>query len=144
MSKADDAVTCFKAGYSCSQAIAATFGPNLGLSREQALSMASGFGGGMGMAETCGAVTGAYMVLGLRFARGDTSAPQSRAEVKAAVAQSTELFRERRGTVICRELLGCDISTPAGMDIARKQGLLASTCPKLVHDAGQILEQMLE
>ena len=143
MSRAEEAVAAFRGGLSCSQAIVATFGPQLGLSRDHALSLASGFGGGMGMAETCGAVTGAFMILGL-LQPGPTSAtPQGRAETKVAVAKFTERFKSRCGSACCRELLGCDVSSPEGLDRARKAGTIAAVCPNVVRNACEILEELI-
>jgi C_GCAxxG_C_C family probable redox protein len=65
MSKVDDAVSLFTAGCACSQAILATFGPSLGIDRAAAMKVAAGFAGGMRSGLTCGAATGAIMVLGL-------------------------------------------------------------------------------
>ena len=95
------------------------------------------------MAETCGAVTGAFMVLGLRHAGPDCNTPPGRAKTKQVFVEFTEKFKARRGTVVCRDLLGCDISTAEGMDKAKSQGLIATVCPKVVHDAAQILDAML-
>ena len=67
MSRVEQAVSCFKGGFNCSQAVLSTYAQDFGLDREAALKLAAGFGGGMGrMAGTCGAVTGAFMVLGLK------------------------------------------------------------------------------
>ena len=64
---ADKAVACFKEGFNCSQAVLSSFDDDFGLDKDMALKLAAGFGGGMGrMAQTCGAVTGAYMVIGLK------------------------------------------------------------------------------
>jgi C_GCAxxG_C_C family probable redox protein len=143
MNKIEEAVSCFKSGYSCSQAITATYGPDQGMPRELALRVASGFGGGMGTADTCGAVTGALMILGLHLAGANAQAPTARASAKAAAVQYAEMFKARRGTVMCRDLLGCDISTAQGIECARKQGLFARVCPKVVHDAAELLEELL-
>ncbi len=53
-------------------------------------------------------------------------------------------FKARYGTILCRELLGCDISTPEGRNLAKEKGLFAELCPQLVRDAAEIVEQMLE
>ena len=92
---------------------------------------------------SCGAVTGALMILGLEFAGSDSDKPQGRAAAKGATIDFIEKFKARRGTVMCRDLLGCDISTAQGMEIARKQGLLATVCPKIVYDAAELLEDKL-
>ncbi len=143
MSKVEAAVSAFRGGLSCSQAILATYGTEHGIPRELALRFACGFSGGMGIGDTCGAVTGALMILGLEFAGPDSDKPQGRAAAKGATIDFIEKFKARRGTVMCRDLLGCDISTAQGMDIARKQGLLATVCPKIVHDAAELLEDKL-
>ncbi len=144
MSKAETAVNLFKGGYSCSQAILATYGPEQGINRDLAVKLASGFGGGMGMGETCGAVTACFMILGLDRAGNESQKPQGRADAKAAVMEFAARFKALRGTVMCRELLGCDISTGPGMEQARKQGLIATVCPKVMQDAAELLEQMLK
>jgi C_GCAxxG_C_C family probable redox protein len=143
MTKAEDAVKAFKGGLSCSQAILATYGADQGIPRELALRFASGFSGGMGIGDTCGAVTGALMILGLQFAGPDSDTPQGRAAAKGATIDYIDRFKARRGTVMCRDLLGCDIGTSQGMEMARKQGLFATLCPKIVYDAAELLEDKL-
>jgi C_GCAxxG_C_C family probable redox protein len=143
MSRVDDAVQCFCRGAACSQAILATYGPAVGLPREQGMKLASGFAGGMRLAQTCGAVTGAFMVLGLEHAGDNCDQRDGRDSVYAAVRQFTEQFRGRNHSLVCKELLGCDISTPEGAQRAMKEGLFRTICPRLVQDAAEILEQML-
>ena len=67
-SHADKAVAIFKEGINCSQAVLSSFAEDFGVDKNMALKMAAGFGGGMGRTgHRCGAVTGAYMVLGLKY-----------------------------------------------------------------------------
>lgn len=139
----DRAVECFCGGAACSQAIAAIYGPDLGLPREQAMKLASGFAGGMRLGETCGAVTGAFMVLGLRFAGPHCDQRDGRGDVYAALGQFVAKFQQRNRSVVCKQLLGCDISTPEGAQKATREGLFRTICPDLVKDAAEILEEML-
>jgi C_GCAxxG_C_C family probable redox protein len=132
----------FRDGCACSQAILATYAQPLGVSRETAMKISAGFAGGMRMGGTCGAVTGALMVLGLRHASEKCDTAASRADVYARVVEFTKRFRQRNGSVICRELLKCDISTPDGMKQAQEQGLFRTTCVKMVESAAGILEEM--
>ena len=70
MSHTDLALSRFSEGFSCSQSVLAAFAPELGLDADAALRVSAAFGGGMGrLGDTCGAVTGALMVLGLRLRR---------------------------------------------------------------------------
>ncbi len=143
MSRVDDAVQCFCRGAACSQAVLGTYGPAVGLEREQGMKLAAGFAGGMRLAQTCGAVTGAFMVLGLKHAGPNCHQRDGRESVYAAVCAFTTRFQQRNSTVVCRELMGCDISTPEGAEKAKKEGLFRTICPKLVQDAAEILEEML-
>jgi C_GCAxxG_C_C family probable redox protein len=111
---------------------------------ESALRVASGFGGGMGcMGEACGAVTGAIMVLGLRHGAA-TADREAKEQVYQKVSEFIQRFKARNGTMTCRELLGCDISTPEGLQRMRDQGLFTTLCPRFVQDAVEILEEMEE
>ncbi len=96
------------------------------------------------MAGTCGAVTGAFMVLGLRHCGPRCETGPGREKVYAAVREFVSRFERRNGSVICRDLLGHDISTSAGMQAAKEHSLFDTKCPKLVQDAAEILEGMLQ
>ena len=63
--------------------------------------------------------------------------------VYAQVRQFAERFKARNRSLVCRELLGCDISTPSGLEEAKRNQLFATVCVKLVRDAAEILEEML-
>ena len=122
----------------------ATYGPRCGLEHEQALRLAAGFGSGMRRAATRGAVTGAFMVLGL--ARCDGKASRSRAGRAAAsdaVVAFAHAFEQRHGSLHCRDLLGCDVSTPEGHRTAIERGLFQTRSVALVRDAAQPLEAVL-
>jgi C_GCAxxG_C_C family probable redox protein len=143
MSKVQEAVDCFKGGCTCSQAILATYGPELGLSRGRAMQLGSGFSGGMRMGQMCGAVTGGVMVLGLRHTKADCDQLGGREKVYKAVRQFTAAFNERHESPLCKELLGVDISTREGMEAAIEKNLFREICPNLVQSAAEILEEML-
>jgi C_GCAxxG_C_C family probable redox protein len=143
MTRIEQAAAYFKQGYSCSQAIMAAYGPSLGSDRDTALKIASGFGGGMGrLAETCGAVTGAFMVLGLEFG-SPTSDRETKEAVYTRVRDFAERFKARHGSICCRDLLGCDLNTPEGAALARVKKLSSTVCPPYVGTAAEILEEML-
>lgn len=136
MSKVKKAVKCFEDGYNCSQAIFSTYSPDFGVPSEQALKIASGFGGGMRIDGTCGAVTGAFMVLGLKFAKGKDK-PYDK------IIKFADAFCRKNKSTNCQALIGCDIRTKQGMDKATNEGLFRSVCSQLVKDSAEILETML-
>ncbi len=142
MSQIPKAVELFRDGCACSQAILAVYGEPLGLSRDLAMRIAAGFAAGMRLGETCGAVTGALMVLGLRHASADCDRPTGREAAYDRAAEFTDRFKALNRSVICRELLGCDISTAEGMRQAEQQNLFKTTCVRMVENAAAILEEM--
>jgi C_GCAxxG_C_C family probable redox protein len=144
VSKTGQAVLTFADGFSCSQSIASTFGVDYGMSREQLLKVSGGFGAGMArLAETCGAVTGAFMVIGLKHGRSRLNDLKSKELTYELVREFARRFKARNGTIVCRELLGCDLGTAEGMKAAHDKNLISTRCPKFVKDAAEILEEML-
>ena len=142
--KSDKAVGCFREGFNCSQAVFSPYSGEFGLEKETAHRAAAGMGGGMGgLGEVCGAVTGAMMAIGLKHGHTDPKDKETKAKAYARVRDYAGRFRARNGSILCRELLGCDISTPEGMDQAREKGLFADRCPRFVSDAAEILEDVL-
>jgi len=120
-----------------------SYSEQFGLDCEKAFKIATGFGGGMRMSDICGAVTGAYMVLGLKYGNVTAEDQQNKAKTYEKVIEYTNQFKARNGSVMCRDLLGYDISTPEGDKEAQDKGLFATICPKLVQDSTEILEEIL-
>jgi C_GCAxxG_C_C family probable redox protein len=144
MSKADSAVACF-GSFNCSQAVFSTYCEDLGLEREKALKIACGFGGGMGhLGLTCGAVTGAFMLIGLKYGKYLPDDVAAKERTYALVKEFSERFKSLHGSICCNELLGCDMNTPEGEKYARDNGLWRSLCPQYVSDAATIVEDLLE
>jgi C_GCAxxG_C_C family probable redox protein len=144
MSDVELAVGAFEGGFNCCQAMLATYGPRFGLERELALKVASGFGGGIGhLGESCGAVTGALMVIGLKQGGTSVDDRDSSEKTYGLVNEFVKRFKARNGSILCRELLGCDISTPQGLENARNKGLFEERCPNFVRASAEILEELL-
>jgi C_GCAxxG_C_C family probable redox protein len=141
--KAEQAVERFRKGFNCSQAVLSSYSEQFGLDCEKAFKVATGFGGGMRMGDTCGAFTGALMVLGLKYGNTTVEDKKAKAKTYTKVKEYTKRFKTRNGSITCRELLGCDLSTPEGMKEAKDKNLFSSICPTVVQDAGEILEEML-
>jgi C_GCAxxG_C_C family probable redox protein len=144
MSRVENAVSCFNEGFMCSQALLSTYGGQFGLDRETALKVSAAFGGGMGrMGEICGAVTGAFMVIGLKYGRTAVQDTQSHENTNRLVKEFVDRFKSLNGSILCRELLGCDLSTPDGLKTFVEKKLRDTLCPKFVRDATEIVEQLL-
>ena len=116
----------FAACIACSQQICRHFAPRLGIDDSLALRMAAAFGSGMGHAGTCGCFTGAMLVLGLRFGPHESATASACTERLAGEIRRFEgLFRQAHGSLLCRDILGIDISSPEGLARACAQGLSA-------------------
>lgn len=141
--RAEYAVTCFKNGYCCSQAVFSAFAPEYGMDRETALTITSSFCGGMGrLGKTCGAVTGAFLAIGL--ARGSAEPDgKAREETYRLVRGFAERFTARNDSLECKDLIGCDIGTDEGYREAKDKNLFETVCEKLVRDAVEIVEEIL-
>jgi len=143
MSDVDKAESLFRGGCACSQAVLGTYGPRFGLNEAEAMRVAAGFAGGMRMAGTCGAVTGAFMVLGLAYCDANCRTFEDRKRAYGKVVSFAEEFRARHASLICRDLLGCDISTPEGEQEAKEKDLFRSKCPEFVRSAAEMVEARL-
>lgn len=145
MTKKEKAVQTFKDGFACSQAVLSAYAGDFNLEKDIALKLSDSFGGGMGrMGLTCGAVTGAFMVIGLKHGRTVAADSESKQNTVECTRKYSELFKEKYGSLDCNTLLGCDISTLNGHAEANEKGLFTTLCPKLVEDSIEILEKVLE
>lgn len=145
MKKTDSAVQCFTSGFNCSQAVFSTYCSELGLDEEMALRIARGFGAGMGfIGETCGAVTGAFMLIGLKYGKVYAEDNDAKEKTYSLVQEFTRRFKAINNSVKCKELLAYDISIPEEMNIVLEKQLFSTICPKLVKDSSEIIEDLLE
>ncbi len=143
MSKIDTAALLFKEGFNCAQSLLTVYGVELGLSRDTALKIGSAFGSGMGnMGETCGVVTGAFMVIGLKSGTVDVKDKKGKAKINKLVKKFTELFKSRNNSIICRELLGHEPSSLKNLNpFVRKK--IKAQCSIYVRDAAEIIEEII-
>ena len=139
---AEAAETMASSQINCAQSVLTAFCEELGMEKQAALKIALPFGAGMGRTDgVCGAVTGAYMVLGLRPYEGLT--PVERKEkVYALVGEFNRRFKALHQSIRCSELLGYNLGTPGGIASAKDKKLVKNVCPWLVADAVSILEDL--
>jgi C_GCAxxG_C_C family probable redox protein len=122
--------------------VLAGFSRRYGLPQDQALTVARAFGSGMGLGNMCGAVTGAFMVLGFKH-RGEEHERQARLKTYDLVREFVKRFEAEHHTIVCRELLGVDVSKEGGMQEAMARNLFAELCPRYVRSAAAILQDLL-
>lgn len=134
----------FIKGYDCSQVVVAHYAEKLGLSEEVANKVSACFGGGMLQADTCGAFTGALMVIGLKYGHYDEETLLAQKDVMMAKsAEFKKLFFEKFETCNCKELLGYDVSIPEQFQEALSSGRMLEFCPTVVTAVLECLDQIL-
>ena len=145
MTDADRVVSRLSEGFACSQAVLLGFASSFGLDPDVAARVSAAFGGGMGrMGEVCGAVSGALMVIGLASGNVTAQDKESKERAYQLVREFASRFRSRHGSLLCRELLGCDLSQPGALALAHERKLFAARCPTLVRDAAEIAAELLD
>lgn len=122
----------FMHGRNCAQCVFTAFAEETGFDPDESDRIAAFFGGGMGMSQTCGAVTGALMAIGL-LEGGAEQATEFRAE-----------FAARHGSCLCRDLIGVDFSDAEQARQARQSGALLERCPALVESACEMVLRIME
>lgn len=137
----DKAMECFDQGFNCSQSILSAYCDELGLDRELALKLSCSMGAGMGrLQETCGAVTGAYLVISIKYGNSKAVDCDAREKTYQLVQEFQRQFAERNGSANCRELLGVDLRYD---DKEKAVCQVKRVCPNVVKDAVDILEVIL-
>jgi C_GCAxxG_C_C family probable redox protein len=144
LTNVEQAMDSFSSGFNCAQAVFSTYAPALGVTEHDALRIAGGFGAGMGrLQETCGAVTGAIMVIGCKYGMVDTADVGSKEKTYALVQQVVHRFRALHGSISCAELLGCDLNTAEGKKHFTDHDLSKTVCTRCVRDAATLIEEIL-
>ena len=143
MNRSQNAGELFLSGYNCAQSVLLSFADDLKFSKELALKMAAGFGGGMGkQQETCGAVTGAIMVLGLLKGEEVNNNDELKAAAYGSVKELSRDFIAAYKTTQCRELIGCDLNTPEGSEKFKEEKIMENVCAPCVRKAVEIVENL--
>ena len=122
----------FLEGYNCAQAVLLAFAEDAGLEKDTALRLASSFGGGVGgMREMCGALSGAFMLAGVKGSAGIEAPGTTKAQTYQQTREMANAFKEKNGTYLCCELKGV------------ADGNVRRSCPGCIEDACALVEKML-
>ena len=133
--KVKKASESFGNGLNCAQSVFGAFCDRYGVTEETAVKIACGLGSGARSAELCGAVSGAVLVIGLKYGESKEMCNQKTEEFMKA-------FKDANNDIVCRNLLGCDITTPSGREKAVADNLFKTKCLDLVKSAADILEKL--
>ena len=133
--RVESASEIYSSGLYCSQAVFGAFGEKYGMEKTLAYKISCGLNSGVRCADVCGAVSGAILVIGLKY--GD-----DKAVCNLKTEEYIKIFEEKNGSIICRDLLDCDITTPDGKEKAETENLFKTRCLDMVISAAQILDDL--
>lgn len=140
------AMELFKQGYNCSQSVFGAFCEECNMDFETALKLSSSFGGGMGrLREVCGAVSGMFMVAGMKYGYSNPKDNVSKAEHYKRIQELAEQFKEKNGSLVCRELLGLANHSDNYIPEERTDEYYKKRpCAEIVGDAAEIIDEFIK
>jgi C_GCAxxG_C_C family probable redox protein len=143
--KSQQSIETFRNGHNCAQSVLSVFANDFGLSKNICLKLAGPFGSGIAqMQETCGAVTGALMAIGLQYGKGENGTNEDKTRAYALSKQFISEFKNKHKTICCLDLLdGLNTSTPEGMDKAIELNLFQLKCAKYIQTAVELTENII-
>ena len=135
----------FSGKYNCAQSVLTSFSDLLEKDEQDLKQFASGFGGGMGKLQlTCGAATGAFMAFSL-YASLHKETDEAAKELSAAMIRAFEKqYVAVTGSLTCRTILGVDMNTTEGLNIAREKDLFGTVCVDAVVNAVEIADRVIK
>ena len=143
MNHEEKAMKIFEDKFNCSQAVLGAFAEELGMPEEQAMKVALCFSAGARKGAVCGAVSGAIMVLGLKYSQIGDDEAENKAIAYKKTNEFMERFKSENGSYICKDIFGCDISTDEGRTYAQENNSFKEICPRMVKSAVNILESIV-
>ena len=143
MTKSEKALELFSSNFNCSQAVLTAFASDFGLDEKLALMLGTQFGGGARNAEMCGAVSGALMVLGLKYGHFEAENNDQKSRAYSIATEYTKRFKELNGSIVCRDLLGYDLTKPDDSACIKEKNLFRTVCPEMIRSAVEVLESVL-
>lgn len=141
--RTEEALKVFRSGMNCTQTVLNVFSAETGISTEDSFLLGSCFGGGMRCGEVCGAVTGALMVLGKVGGFSSAEDVGTKQESNERAYCFMHRFSDQFGSVVCKDLLGDDLSDEEGMERLILRGAFEKDCPRFISGAIEITGQMM-
>ena len=141
--KANKAISYFSEGKNCAQSVLLVFSEDLDVDPTILESLSLGFGGGMGhLQKTCGAVTGAFMVISLLAAQLSDDKDVCADISQKMIRDFHQEFISSHGSSDCIDLLACNLNTEEGQSFRREHGLSESVCNECIIDSIRLVERL--
>jgi C_GCAxxG_C_C family probable redox protein len=145
INKQEKANKIFDSGMNCAQSVLSVFSDDLKFDAGLALKISSSFGGGMGrLQEKCGAVTGAFMAIGIYCSEKYKDEKERKEKTRTLVQEFNKRFSDIHGSTICSRLMNCDLNTEEGRKYAEENNLRDNVCLNCVRNSVKIIEEMID
>lgn len=145
MDRVEKALSIHKTGSSCSQAVFASFAPDLGLDEGIAHRLSGGLGGGIGrLGFSCGAITGGVLALSMIYGSESGTDQDSKMKTYEEVSKLFTAMETTHGSSQCRLLLeGADLWKPEDRQKMNAKGLTDKVCNAIIADVVRYVEAHL-
>jgi C_GCAxxG_C_C family probable redox protein len=144
MARHEIAADYMRKGYNCAQSVIKAYAGEVGMKEEDAVRMASALGGGVGRnGHICGAVSGAALIIGMKFGTIDPIDFPAKEKAYNKTNELLDRFTAENKSVLCKELIPYDMKNPDELKKAREAGIFIQKCPQFVLSAGRILESII-
>lgn len=136
----------FEKGFNCAQSVFAAFCDETGLDEKTALMISSPFGGGIGrMREVCGAVSGMMMTAGMLYGNTEPDNAEKKKEIYRKARALAAEFKEKNGSIVCKELLGLSkMEENCAPEARTKEYYKKRPCSELVEQAADIMQKFID
>jgi len=142
--KSGTAMEIFASGFNCAQAVLGSHSSDLGLDLALAKKIAGAFGGGMAYrGEVCGAVSGAIMLIGLKYGKHIEGDNEAKEKTYRIAGEYLAKFKKEYGSTKCSDLIKYDLSNDEELKKAREAGVFKTICPLLVKRSVELVEEYL-
>ena len=140
--KKEEAINFFNNGCNCSQAVVMPYAEDLNIDHEIVERISVAFGGGMSkQGKVCGCLSGALMVIGLKYGEDSAKKVQQRINSYNQGKEMVVKFKEAFGATDCKDLIKLDLDNSKDMKKAQKEKVFENRCSKLVGQTVEILEE---
>lgn len=144
ITKKEKAVESFKSGMNCAQSVLLAYSDQYKFDDNLAFQISSGFGGGMGrLQKTCGAVTGAFMILGIHNCEKYSNHSLQTENNRNMIQEFNRRFLQKYDSLECKEIIKCDLNTPEGQQYSKDQNVKENICTKCIMDSIDIVDTLL-
>ena len=143
MTKKEKSLAYFSNNFNCSQAVFTAFATEMGIDERLALKLGTEFGGGARCGQMCGAVSGALMALGLKYGHCHSDNNEEKSRAYSIAVEFNKRFCDKNNSIVCRDLLGYNLSVPDEMALIKEKNFFNTVCPKMIADAVEIVEELL-